>query len=449
MRAPSPRPALRVWLFYALAGLALLVCALLACRTLALGGVGARVAAAVLLALEGCLALVLLRREGCSLPPLLLPVAAALLLRLLLLDHQTLDYQDFLAQWVAFFRDNGGFAALKLPVGDYPVTYLYFLAAISYLPVPDLYLIKLFSMLFDVLLAWGGLRVTRQLCPKDSPAPAVCSLLLLFLPTVVLNGAYWGQCDSLYAALTVLAFACALEGRPRASVLLLAAAFSLKLQAVFLIPLWCALWFTGRVKFRQLLLFPAGYALAILPALALGKPLGDILGVYLGQMGEYNQALTFNAPSLFALLPYGAQVDVALYARLGIAAAFALVLLTLALLFWRRGSATADLLLTAAVVLSAGVPYLLPYMHERYFMLAEVFSLIWACARWRRFPIPLLIQLASVSSYSTYLRLRYTLPLHWRGQVYPMALEGLLMLAAAAGALALLVGQAVRVKKTS
>ena len=42
----------------------------------------------------------------------------------------------------------GGFAAVKLPIGNYNAPYLYFLAAISYLPIPDLYLIKLFSILF-------------------------------------------------------------------------------------------------------------------------------------------------------------------------------------------------------------------------------------------------------------------------------------------------------------
>lgn len=211
------------------------------------------------------------------------------------LDYQTLDYQTFLTKWVAFFRDNGGFSAIKFPVGDYNVPYLYFLAAISYLHVPDLYLIKLFSILFDVLLAWGGLRLTRRFCREDSPAPLVCFTLLLFLPTAFLNGAYWGQCDTLYAALTLLALSSALEGRPKVSVILLAVAFSFKLQTIFLIPLWCAFWFTGRVKFRHLLLFPVGYLATILPALALGRPLSTILSVYLNQMGEYSSRLTLNA----------------------------------------------------------------------------------------------------------------------------------------------------------
>lgn len=428
----------------ALAGLSLLVFIIFGTQSLELGSAAARAVAALLLILAAVLALALLRCEGCpdmTLLLLLLPIAAALYLRLFCLDYQTLDYQTFLTKWVAFFRDNGGFSAIKLPVGDYNVPYLYFLAAISYLPVPDLYLIKLFSILFDVLLAWGGLRLTRRFCREDSPAPLICFTLLLFLPTVFLNGAYWGQCDSLYTSLVLLALSAALENRPRASVLLLAAAFSFKLQTVFLIPLWCVFWFTGWVKFRHLLLFPVGYLATILPALTLGKPLSDILSIYLNQMGEYSSYLTLNAPSVFSFLPYDSQVNITLASRLGIAAAFLLVFALLGLLFWRRKQVTPDLLLTTAAVLTIGVPFLLPYMHGRYFMLAGSVTLVWACANWRRFPIALLAEASSLSCYSTYFRLRYTLPFDWNGRYYTMAFEALLMLAALLWSLTLWIKQ--------
>ena len=72
-----------------------------------------------------------------------------------LLDYETLDYKDFLSQWVQYFRDNGGFAALSRQIGNYNIPYLYFLALFSYSGIDDLYLIKLLSIFFDVLLAWG------------------------------------------------------------------------------------------------------------------------------------------------------------------------------------------------------------------------------------------------------------------------------------------------------
>lgn len=233
----------------------------------------------------------------------LLPVGLALLLRTLLLDHVTDDYVTFLSDWAAFFRENGGWAAVALPKGNYTAPYLYFLAAISYLPVSDLYLIKLFSILFDVILAWGGCRLVQALVPGDRYRGAASFCLLLLLPTVVLNGAAWSQCDAIYAALCLHGLAAGLEGRPRSSAFLAGLAFACKLQTVFLLPVWAVLWMSGRTRFRHLLWFPAACVLSVLPALALGKPLGDVLGVYFGQAAEYSAYLTLNAPSLYALLP--------------------------------------------------------------------------------------------------------------------------------------------------
>lgn len=72
-----------------------------------------------------------------------------------------------------------------------------------------------------MVLAWGGFRLVRHFAPQSPNRPLLCFCLLLLLPTVILNGAFWGQCDALYGALTLHALACALEGRNRSSLLLL------------------------------------------------------------------------------------------------------------------------------------------------------------------------------------------------------------------------------------
>ena len=422
--SPLPRAA---------AGLFLLALSLLPAGSLSLGGPGAHAAVYFLLLALAGLALGLLFLSGLDRDRLLaalLPVGLALFLRALLLDYQSQDYQVFLSQWAAAFRDNGGFAAVKLPIGNYNAPYLYFLAAISYLPLPDLYLIKLFSVLFDVVLAWGGFRLVGQLCPGDRDRPLLCFCVLLLLPTAVVNGAFWGQCDALYGALVVHALACALEKRPCASLALLGVAFSFKLQTVFVLPLWGALVLLGWAPLRALLCFPAAYAATCVPALLLGKPLGDILGVYFGQAAEYAGYLNLNAPNLYAFLPHGAQVDTAALSRLGIAAALVLALAVAALLWLRRRQADGRALLLAAVLLAVGVPFLLPHMHERYFFLADVLSAALACALPALAPIALLVQLSSFGAYLVVLREAYTCIVPLGGKLYPMLCEGSLMLGA-------------------
>lgn len=356
----------------------------------------------------------------------------ALLVRFLLLPHITLDYRDFLSQWVEHFRRNGGFAALKDPVGNYNVTYLYLLALLSYLPFPDLYGIKLFSILFDVLLAWGGFRLARRLSDREWAPTAAFSALLL-LPTVVLNGACWGQCDSVWAALCVLALACALEDKPWRSLILLGLAFSFKLQAIFILPLWLPLWVSGKVRFKHLLAFPGAFLAAIAPALLLGKPLRDILGVYLGQTSDSMAwgVLNYNSPSVFTLAPYGTQFSPAT-PKLAILAAFLFMAAILVLLLRNRKRISDRVWVLSATCLSLGIPFFLPYMHERYFFLGGVLLAVWACVRPRHAAAAAAAELASLGGYHAYLMQRYFLILPLFGHTWTQLAEGLLMASALA-----------------
>ncbi len=427
------------WPAAALAAAVYIVMAARVC-TLERGSGGDRIVVLLLMLGLAALAMALFGREYRSRRLLLwmaLPVAAAFLVRAMCLDYASGDYNSFLAPWVEIFRQNGGFRAVALDIGDYNAPYLYFIAAISYLRLPDLYAYKLFSILFDVLLAWGCLRLTRALRPpapdgRFDLAPALAFALALLLPTVVLNGSYWGQCDAIYGALVVHAVALALEGRGAPSVALMAVAFSFKLQTVFLLPLWGVLWLSKRLRFRDLWVFPGVYFLTILPALLMGKTLGDTLGVYFDQAGEY-ASLTLNAPSVFQFVPYGAEVDEPLLAALGIAAAFLLVAALLAAAFFLGGRLERDDYFVMAVALAIGVPFFLPHMHERYFFLADVLTLCWACTgRGRAVKTCLLTEGASLASYGVYLRLSYNVIVTVWGVRFVMPLEALMMCAALA-----------------
>lgn len=175
-------------------GLLLCLAALYRCATLSGSGWDHLLVPLAMLSLL-ILALLLLKRAGFSenaLAAALFPLGLAFFLRAFLMPCVTSDYQNFLSHWVEYFRQNGGFLALKDPVGNYNVPYLYMLAALSHLPLNDLYGIKLFSILFDVLLAWGGLRLARTRT-ADRSVWLITFFSLLLLPTVVLNGACWGR----------------------------------------------------------------------------------------------------------------------------------------------------------------------------------------------------------------------------------------------------------------
>ena len=269
----------------------------------------------ILLLIEALFALFLLYRAGLLKSGALWSVAVTLLLaafvpRLLALRYETLDYQNFLSRWVAFYRENGGFRALNQSVGNYNIPYLYFLALFSYSSIPDLYLIKLLSIAFDVLLAWGVMRLVSLM--SDSPLRRMGSFFaVLFLPTVFLNGAFWGQCDGVYVALAVLALADALEDKPVRAMILLALSFGFKLQAVFIMPVFAALFFSGKIRWKHLPVFPLTYLVLVLPAVIAGRPLIETITLYTSQTGSIGSGLNYNSSSIYAFFRNVAQPEAA------------------------------------------------------------------------------------------------------------------------------------------
>ncbi len=389
----------------------------------------------LLCTLFGVLALLLLYRDGLDMKLCMLcalPVLLGMLLRIRCMDYSSGDYEDFLARWLQFFRDNGGFAAIKTYSGDYNAPYLYVLAIISMLSQPELYLIKLFSILADVVLAWGGFRVVkavRDQGPED-PMPAIAFSVLMVLPTVMANSAYWGQCDSFYGALILHAMAKALTGKEKTSAVLVGAAFAVKLQSVFLIPLWGVLWLAKRYKFRNLFCAPLSFIVLCLPAVLLGRPVMDVLNVYLHQTVEYQDRLVLNAPSVYQFIPNGAKPDPVAAGRIGIIAAFVLVLVLMGIGLIFRNKLDNRAALSIAAVMAVGVPFFLPHMHERYFYLADIVMVCLVMINPKALPAAAMEWFSSMASYIVYLRLKYNFILHIAGNTYVMAVEAGLMLAA-------------------
>ena len=76
-----------------------------------------------------------------------------------------------------------------------------------------------------------------------------------------------------------------------------------------------------------------------------------------------------------------------------------------------RQSIGGGVVLLAAAVLAAAIPFFLPHMHDRYFFAADALTLALAAA-WPQLALPaLLCEFASLLGYHAYLRMRYLLPM--------------------------------------
>lgn len=331
-------------------------------------------------------------------------IAAAMAIRGALFFYRSDDYLDFLSQWVGYFRDNGGFSALGSYFGNYNPPYMYLLALFSYLKVDDLYLIKLCSVVFDVLLAWVCMKTVSLFSVKRSRLLG-CFFAVLYLPTVMINGAYWAQCDSIYTFFGIWSIYLVLTDKPVPSMLALAASLAFKLQAVFIMPVFFVLLLAGKIKLRHIFIFPAAYVLYLLPAVFAGKPFFATLTLYVSQAGTVGDALNYNAPSLTSMM-YDVADTSGVSAKLVIAA-FGFVALTYAYAFLHRRSLNRRAILAFSVLLAVGIPYLLPHMHDRYFYPAELLALTAAFVSPGLLPMPALLELASLHCYLAYFSRRY------------------------------------------
>jgi Gpi18-like mannosyltransferase len=327
----------------------------------------------------------------------------ALILRIAFFPKESVDYLEFIEPWYSYIQLHGGFAALKTQFSDYNVPYLTLLAAASYLPLDALVVSKSISVIFDGILAYFVYLFVRLKYEKKEIALGA-AIIMLFLPTVVLNSSAWAQCDSIYTTFCIGSMYFYCRKRPFWACIFFGLAISFKLQAIFLAPILLVLLIKRRVPFRYFLLIPAVFLLTIVPALMAGGKLWDILKIYQVQSDVFDslKMLTLNAPNLYQWISIPPSWFY-IAKDLGIVLTGIVVAVLIGGILQGRKSLTSAYLVKMTLLFTVGIPFFLPMMHERYFYIADVFSVIYAFWNPEYYYFPLLIQLSSLDSYILFL----------------------------------------------
>lgn len=280
------------------------------------------------------------------------------LIRYFALDYSGSDYQNFLSPWYDYIVNHGGWKALSDNFANYTPPYLYFLVILTYLPIPKLVGIKLVSIFFDFILAYlvfliinfvGQIKEKQQNYDKDlvnqnqqpkkennqnllilesqiqtkianlqsknvfktqdlfsqnfsqtltKHLPIIAFFTILFLPTVIFNGAFWAQCDVIYTTFLVATFFAILRKKYFFAVFWFALSVSFKFQAMFFLPVLIVLLMLRKINFLHFLIILIVYILSILPSFLIGRNFVELLRIYLDQGGTYN-SLTMNSPNFY------------------------------------------------------------------------------------------------------------------------------------------------------
>ncbi len=343
------------------------------------------------------------------------------------------DIYAFIFNWIKNFRANGNLAYLKEMQGDYPPLYMTVLALISYLPsgpevttqrynyfLYDMFYVKTLSFIFDFVLAFGVYKLVR-LKNKDNHLLCFISYIVpLFLPTVLVNSAFWGQCDVIYVAFVVWSVYFILKDDTFVSRMLSSAFIGLalanKLQTIFIIPLFGYLWLKRKYKLRYLVFTISTVFVTFIPAYILGASFVAPFQKYINLTQEYMNP-NYNSGSIYSFIQ-----DIAYrindsgepsnqYANYvynlihygGMIFALAISFFFLIILYKKDIQPTVEKMVGVGAFYAILLPFTLPHMHERYFFMADIMVLVYCLVNKKKYWLIFVAQLASMITLMPYI----------------------------------------------
>lgn len=350
----------------------------------------------------------------------------ALVLRLLLRGYISGDAVTGSLGWYEIIERHNGAEVLAHNFSGYTPLYLYMLVLSYYLNqvihVHPIFAIKLSSIAFDFFAAFWVYKIVQLKYPGRTVA-SIAALAFLFVPTVFMNGAMWGQIDGMFTAFMLASFYYLLKQRDVPAMIYFGLGFSIKFQVVFLAPFLLLLLLLGRLSFRSLFIIPAVYLATCVPAWLIGRNLGELIMLYPNQVDSFDQ-LSLNAPTFYALIDNSVNY---LFNNAGIIVAGMLVSLAVYGVYKLHPQLTPDVMVTLASVCLVLIVYLLPKMHERYFFPAEVFFVLAAFYRPRLTWVVVALQVTALSTYSSYFFGSTFLPLNYASLINLVVLVYIMM----------------------
>jgi Gpi18-like mannosyltransferase len=316
---------------------------------------------------------------------------SGLAIRCALDGHVSGDARVYLLPWYEFARQHG-VSALREPFTNYPPYYTYVLLGLTRLEglARPLTLIKAVSAVFELGCAVMAARIARAAGGGRWTGTLAFAGVWL-APTVLLNGSYWAQSDSIWTFFILGSLMLFMQNRNGAPSFALA--FAVKLQCIFFGPFLLGMLFSGRVRWLWLAVVPAVYMILALPVLIAGRSLESVLSIYLDQANTFH-LLSLNAANFWIFGPINESLGVIVGLLLASCAGLLLAVLTA-----RISGEDREGLLIAACASLLIMPFLLPKMHDRYFYAFEIASIALACANPRYIGLAVIAQANGVLSY--------------------------------------------------
>ena len=336
------------------------------------------------------------RMDLCYLAALtLIGLGIRVILRVVITD----DWLMYWDPWISNLKEMG-FSYLATDRYDYTPTFVYILWAISRLPINPMTAYKGLHCVLDFVAA--GILGKMIWKVTGSKRKGILSYgLFLIVPTIWANSALWAQCDIIFMTFLLLCFYYLFEDRPCKAMFFYGMAFVFKLQSLFIFPFLVILWVNKKVDLKHFLWIPALYFLSIVPAWIAGRPLMDLINIYMAQGAQDVWSLSIKWPNIYQII--GNQFFLLEYASAGTWLILGILMVILYAMAQKRYRITNEFIVQMALFFAILTPWFLPHMHERYGCVADILAIIYAMMNTKKFYFPLVQILVSFNSYMAYL----------------------------------------------
>ena len=337
----------------------------------------------------------------------------ALVARLHLYDVVSGGYADAFADWMREIREahaNGILYISLVPKATDACTfdynclpqYLFCFLSLFHGIMSDMYLVKTASVVFDFVSAFTIFRIVHEITGNVRKSMLGFAVALA-IPTVILNSAAWAQNDSIYTAFILLSFLSVLKKRDIRTFVYVGLAFCFKQQTIFFFPFLIIMWLKNKVKIRYILLVPAMYIAAMVPAAIAGRPWDNLLGIYSNQVSMFSR-LSMNYPSIYTIITSMMTTqNLAYLTNAGMMITVILMGILAYYTYQKDFKITPVYMLTLVVFTGELITFCLPCMHERYGFIAEIFAFIYGLFGWKRMCIAIGFEAITLVTYTRYL----------------------------------------------
>ncbi|MCR5704263.1 MAG: hypothetical protein K6G85_06540 [Eubacterium sp.] len=319
------------------------------------------------------------------------------------IDFESGDFRDFLNPWWNIIKGMG-LEGVSKKVGNYNMPYQTITFLMTLLPWKSIVAYKTLSIIFDFVMAMGGMLFVYEVTKSQAKAVVGYALTICSV-NVFLNSAFWAQCDSIYVAFIILAIYFLMKDRNEMSFIMLGLSFAFKLQMVFILPVFLFYYvLTKKISVVHFLIILIVDVLMSLPALFLGRNVRDLYSIYVEQT-DYGKKIQMNFPNFYAMICDGAdKTYYELFKGFSIMLTIAILGFMLAMFIYKQVDLTnKKYFLMTAIWTSFTCIMFLSSMHERYSYLLDILLILFAIVYGELIIPAILSNLISLRGYSFYL----------------------------------------------